>query len=78
MLSLHPFCESYCLSPAPHAAPQAAGLSDAPQAAGASAGLSDAPQAAGLSDAPQAVPQAEDALVLFHPNKLKSAILISS
>jgi len=60
------------------AAPQAE-----PQAAGASAGLSAAPQAepqaagfsSGLSDAPQAAPQeAAEAVLLFHPKRLESAL----
>jgi hypothetical protein len=60
------------LSPAPQAAPQAAGLSEAPQAAG----LSDAPQAAGLSDAPQAEAGAESSW--FHADRLESAIMMTS
>jgi hypothetical protein len=81
------------LSPAPHALPQAAGASAGlsaaphalPHAAGASAGLSAAPHAAGFSagfsDAPHAVPQAEagaSSAFLFHPNKLESAISMTS
>jgi hypothetical protein len=62
------------LSPAPQALPQAAGFSSgaaAPQAL---------PQAAGFSsgaDAPQAVPGTASA-VLFHPNRLESAISTTS
>lgn len=68
-----PRSESY-LSPAPQAEPQAAGVSS---------GLSPAPQAAdvssGLSPTPQAVPQAAGAaFACFHPNRLKSAILVTS
>ena len=67
---------NYFLSPAPQALPQAegffAGVSDAPQAAGASEGL---------SPEPQAVPQAAAGAVssfLFHPNRLESAIFMTS
>jgi hypothetical protein len=75
------------LSPAPQALPQAVGFSSgaaAPQAAGASAGLSPAPQAlpqaAGFS-AGAAAPQAAagaSAVFLFHPNRLKSPISMTS
>jgi hypothetical protein len=65
------------------AAPQAAGASAAPQAAGASAGLSPAPQAepqaAGFSSGLSAAPQAEAGdSILFHPNRLESAMIASS
>ncbi len=68
------------LSPAPQALPQAAGfssgLSAAPQAVPQAAGFSS-----GLSAAPQAVPHAAagfSSVFLFHPNRLESAIIISS
>jgi hypothetical protein len=70
------------------AAPQAAGFSSgaaAPQAAGFSSGAA-APQAAGFSSgaaAPQAAGFSSDTAdavfaFLFHPNKLESAIIITS
>jgi hypothetical protein len=86
------FCrESYrrsdnYLSPAPQAAPHAAGfssgLSDAPHAAGLSdaphaAGLSDAPHAASLSAAPHAAAGAFS-VFFIHPNKFESAIICTS
>jgi hypothetical protein len=82
--------ENYFLSPAPQAAPQAAGfsagLSEAPQAAPHAAGFSAgaaAPQAAGasagLSEAPQAAPQAEAAVSFFFQlNRFARPIVVSS
>jgi hypothetical protein len=65
------------LSPAPQAEPQAdgfsSGLSEAPQAEPQAAGFSSF-----LSEAPQAEPQADAGAAffsLFHPNRLKSAIV---
>lgn len=65
---------SVYLSPAPHAEPQAAGFSS---------GLSSAPhaepQAAGFSFGLSPAPHAEaGAAAAFHPDKLKSAIMITS
>ena len=70
-------------SAAPQAAGASAGLSAAPQAAGASAGLSAAPQAAGVSAGLSAAPQAAagafcSSSFLPHPNRLESAIVLSS
>ena len=70
-------------SAAPQAAGVSAGLSAAPQAAGASAGLSAAPQAAGASAGLSAAPQAAagafcSSSFLPHPNRLESAIVLSS
>jgi hypothetical protein len=83
--------ENYFLSPAPQAAPQAAGfsagLSEAPQAAPHAAGFSAgaaAPQAAGasagLSEAPHAAPQAAEAAVsfFFQLNRFARPIVVSS
>jgi hypothetical protein len=82
--------ENYFLSPAPQAAPQAAGfsagLSEAPQAAPHAAGFSAgaaAPQAAGasagLSEAPHAAPQAEAAVSFFFQlNRFARPIVITS
>lgn len=76
----------YYLSPAPQAEGVSAGLSPAPQAepqaAGVSAGLSPAPQAepqaAGVSVGLSPAPQAEAVFLLFHPDKLESAIVMTS
>ena len=68
------------LSAAPQAEPQAAGfssgLSAAPQAEPQAAGFSS-----GLSAAPQAEPQAAagvSSIFLFHPNRLESAMIVTS